>query len=182
MDARKSNKIRDIVGLLQMVKKWKKLAAANSNNNSKKCNSNSNRGIKFLKKTLSFSDNTVSSVSSCHYSENMVPKGYLAVCVGKELKRYVIPTHYLGHQAFGILLREAEEEFGFHQEGVLKIPCDIPVFEMILKAVEEKRDGFFLHDLDLHSNSSDNSADIISNGHCSPDCELIHSFRPQICR
>ena len=66
----------------------------------------------------------------------MVPKGYLAVCVGLELRRFVIPTEYLGHQAFHILLREAEEEFGFEQTGVLRIPCEVSVFESILKIVE----------------------------------------------
>ncbi|KAL2461944.1 SAUR-like auxin-responsive protein family [Abeliophyllum distichum] len=107
-------------------------------------------------------------------SIDQVPKGYLAVCVGKELKRFVIPMEYLGHQAFGILLREAEEEFGFQQQGVLKIPCEVGLFEKILKVMEDKRDVLFLnHD---HTDS-------IINSCYSPDCDLTSpSHHPQMCR
>lgn len=115
----------------------------------------------------------------------MVPKGYLAVCVGKDLKRYVIPTEHLRHHAFGMLLREAEEEFGFHQAGVLKIPCEVGVFEMILKVVQEKRDEFFLHELDL-LNGAAASVSSSSLGRCSPDSDhIFHSpttAHPQLCR
>ncbi|KAF3956989.1 hypothetical protein CMV_017951 [Castanea mollissima] len=169
MDSKKSNKIREIVRLQQILKKWKKLANA-SKNSSNTTSSSTNtstgsRSINFIKRTLSFSD--VSGASN-----EVVPKGFLAVCVGKELKRFVIPTEYLGHQAFGILLREAEEEFGFQQEGVLKIPCEVSVFEKILKVVEEKREVFYLHE-------SGFNADI---GCYSSDCELTPSHHPQMCR
>ncbi|KAI5679567.1 hypothetical protein M9H77_00794 [Catharanthus roseus] len=93
-------------------------------------------------------------------SEAVVPKGYLAVSVGKEeeevIKRFLIPTEYLSHKAFGILLREAEEEFGFQQEGVLKIPCQVSVFEKILQMMQleqqhnqkkhQQQQVFFFHD------------------------------------
>ncbi|KAJ8447592.1 hypothetical protein Cgig2_031205 [Carnegiea gigantea] len=152
MEGKKSNKIREIVRLQQILRKWKKLATTNSSKTSNSSSNDNNggggggnKGIKFLKKTLSFSDNNNNSTNNTHApssaSGEHVPKGYLAVCVGKELKRYVIPTHYLGHQAFGILLREAEEEFGFHQEGVLKIPSDVSVFERILQMVESGGSG-----------------------------------------
>ncbi|CBI18450.3 unnamed protein product, partial [Vitis vinifera] len=147
MDSKKSNKISEIVRLQQILK-----------------------NIKFLKKTLSFTDTT------SMLSTEVVPKGFLAVCVGKELKRFIIPTEYLGHQAFGVLLREAEEEFGFQQEGVLKIPCEVAVFERILKVVEEKRDVFFLHEFGLNAEKE-------MIGCCSSsDCELTPSHHPQMCR
>lgn len=125
MDSKKPNKITQIVRLRQMLKKWKKLAAAPKSNGKR---------IKFLKRTLSFSD-TSSALSGD------VPKGYLAVCVGEEMQRFVIPTEYLGRTAFAVLLREAEEEFGFQQEGVLRIPCEVSVFESILKVVEKNKQG-----------------------------------------
>ncbi|XP_027148681.1 auxin-responsive protein SAUR32-like [Coffea eugenioides] len=84
-------------------------------------------------------------------SSAVVPKGYLAVYVGEGLKRFVIPMEDLGHQAFGILLTEAEEEFEF-QQGVLKIPCQVAVFEKILKMMNKRRDApnaFHLHDFRL---------------------------------
>lgn len=53
-----------------------------------------------------------------------VPKGHLAVYVGKEHKRFVIPISYLSHPLFRDLLDWAEEEFGFnHPMGGLTIPC-----------------------------------------------------------
>ena len=131
MDSKKSNKIRQIVRLQQILKKWRKLA--NSSKTMSRSSSSSRKSIKFLKRTLSL-------------SESSIPKGYLAVCVGEELKRFVIPTEYLDHHAFHLLLRQAEEEFGFQQTGVLRIPCDVCVFENILKMVEEKKEVFFMQE------------------------------------
>ncbi|KAF5202371.1 Saur-like auxin-responsive protein family [Thalictrum thalictroides] len=142
MDSKKSNKISEIVRLQQILKKWRKLANAPKNGSkTSSTNTSTNKSIKFLKKTLSFNDNFVSAFSS-----DIVPKGFLAVCVGKELKRFIIPTEYLGHRAFGMLLREAEEEFGFQHEGALRIPCEVSVFEKILKVVEDKKEVFFMQE------------------------------------
>ena len=77
-----------------------------SHSSTSSCN-NGSKSIKFLKKTLSFTD------TSSMLSTKVVPKGFLVVCVGKEQKRFIIPTEYLGHQAFGVLLREVEEESDF---------------------------------------------------------------------
>ncbi|XP_054779817.1 auxin-responsive protein SAUR15-like [Prosopis cineraria] len=146
MDSKKSNKIREIVKLQQILKKWKKLATASSAAAvAGAATSGSNKGMKFFKRTLSFTD----VVSACSDSNSVVvPKGFLAICVGEELKRFTIPTEYLSHPAFQVLLREAEEEFGFHQEGVLKIPCHVSLFEKVLKVVEDKRPMFFGEDKD----------------------------------
>jgi len=58
-----------------------------------------------------------------------VPKGYLAVYVGEEMKRFVIPTSYLNQTSFQYLLSWAEEEFGYdHPMGGLTIPCTEDVF------------------------------------------------------
>lgn len=177
----KSNKIRDIVRLQQILKKWKKLA----NNSKTTANCPTTKSIKFLKKTLSFSE---SSSSSSSVSTN-VPKGYVAVCVGKELKRFVIRTEYLSHQVFGMLLREAEEEFGFQQEGVLKFPCEVELFEKILKMMEDKR-SFSSPSLKMMDDNSDldHDHDFITNcsNNYSPDhaAELppSHHHHPQMCR
>ncbi|CAJ2679486.1 auxin-induced protein 15A-like [Trifolium pratense] len=53
-----------------------------------------------------------------------VPKGHLAVYVGNDHKRFVIPISYLSHPLFRDLLDWAEQEFGFnHPMGGLTIPC-----------------------------------------------------------
>lgn len=137
-----SNKIIEIVKLQQIMKKWRK--AATSKKSSMQGNSTGGvKSIKFLKKTLSFSDrSTLQGISR----DNVVPKGSLAVCVGEEMKRFVIPMTYLRCQAFDILLKEAEEEFGFQQEGILRIPCQVSLFEEIIKLLENNKDADIIHD------------------------------------
>uniref|UniRef100_A0A7N0TWE4 SAUR family protein n=1 Tax=Kalanchoe fedtschenkoi TaxID=63787 RepID=A0A7N0TWE4_KALFE len=145
MDSKKVNKIGEIIKLQRILKKCRKLAdsfennSSNSNSKSNSSSNNSSKGsnkrTKFLKRTLSFTDN--SSIAGESRS-GTVPKGYLAICVGKDMKKFIIPTEYLSHEAFKILLREAEEEFGFQQEGVLRLPCDECVFEDVLKSIQRK--------------------------------------------
>ncbi|KAF7109293.1 hypothetical protein CFC21_109582 [Triticum aestivum] len=54
-----------------------------------------------------------------------VPKGHFAVYVGEQRKRFVIPTAYLRHPSFLVLLKRVEDEFGFDHRagGGLTIPC-----------------------------------------------------------
>ncbi|KAE8689153.1 Sucrose synthase [Hibiscus syriacus] len=59
-----------------------------------------------------------------------VSKGYLAVYVGPELRRFIIPTSYLSHPAFTVLLEKAEEEFGYDHNGGLTLPCEIETFNI----------------------------------------------------
>ncbi|MBA0786862.1 hypothetical protein Gotri_026349 [Gossypium trilobum] len=159
MDSKKSNKISEIVRLQQIVKKWKRLA--NASKKTTNTGSGGGKSMKFFKRTLSFND---VSAATTGYGSEIVPKGFLAVCVGKELKRYIIPMEYLGHEAFGILLRKTEEEFGFQQEGVLKIPCDVSMFDNILNLLQHKKD-----DDDALFFRLDNS-------------DLTPSHQPQMCR
>jgi len=58
-----------------------------------------------------------------------VPKGYIAVYVGDQMKRFMIPVSYLNQPSFQDLLSQAEEEFGYaHPQGGLTIPCGEDVF------------------------------------------------------
>ncbi|QCE05347.1 SAUR family protein [Vigna unguiculata] len=60
------------------------------------------------------------------------PKGYLAVYVGEDMKRFVIPVSHLNQPLFQDLLSKAEEEFGYdHPMGGLTIPCTEDVFQHI---------------------------------------------------
>ncbi|CAL9163426.1 auxin-responsive protein SAUR36-like [Musa acuminata AAA Group] len=64
------------------------------------------------------------------------PKGHLAVYVGGEKeggppRRYTVPVIYFNHPLFGELLRESEEEFGFHHPGGITIPCPAAKFELV---------------------------------------------------
>ncbi|BAT96539.1 hypothetical protein VIGAN_08349500 [Vigna angularis var. angularis] len=60
------------------------------------------------------------------------PKGYLAVYVGQNMKRFVIPVSHLNQPLFQDLLNQAEEEFGYdHPMGGLTIPCSEDLFQHI---------------------------------------------------
>uniref|UniRef100_A0A1D1YNV3 Auxin-induced protein X10A n=1 Tax=Anthurium amnicola TaxID=1678845 RepID=A0A1D1YNV3_9ARAE len=63
------------------------------------------------------------------------PKGHLVVYVGRKdvdpVYRALVPVIYFNHPLFGALLREAEEEFGFHHPGGITIPCPISDFETV---------------------------------------------------
>ncbi|CAM8970192.1 unnamed protein product [Rhodiola kirilowii] len=146
MDSKKLNKIGEIIKLQRILQKCRKLADSfenNSNNTSNSSKGGSNKRIKFLKRTLSLTDN--SNVSGASRS-GTVPKGYFAICVGKDTKKFIIPTEYLCHKAFEILLREAEEEFGFQQEGVLRLPCEESVFQETLKMIQKKPGALLMHE------------------------------------
>ncbi|KAK6915215.1 Small auxin-up RNA [Dillenia turbinata] len=68
------------------------------------------------------------------------PKGYIAVYVGPEMRRFVIPASYLSMPEFGVLMEQMAEEFGFEQEGGLRIPCEEDDFEKILlKCVKSEK-------------------------------------------
>lgn len=116
MSGSKANKIRQIVRLRQILKKWQQLAGAH-----KEALAAIN-GVSYgnLKRKNSAGNN------NCPQD---VPAGYLAVYVGKELKRFIIPTAYLNYPVFKALLEKAEEEFGFNHKGALTLPCDTVVFE-----------------------------------------------------
>nr|KYP68302.1 Auxin-induced protein X10A [Cajanus cajan] len=58
-----------------------------------------------------------------------VPKGYLAVYVGENKRRFMIPISYLNQPSLGGLLTQAEEEFGYdHPMGGLTILCPEDAF------------------------------------------------------
>ena len=64
-----------------------------------------------------------------------VPKGHLAVYVGRQIqkKRFVVPITYLDQPLFQVLLRHSEEEFGFdHPMGGLTISCEEDEFVKLI--------------------------------------------------
>ena len=68
----------------------------------------------------------------CQWNLKEVPRGFLAVYVGPELRRFVIPTSYLSMPDFRALMERMADEFEFKQEGGLQIPCEEEDFEEIL--------------------------------------------------
>ncbi|GLJ16940.1 hypothetical protein SUGI_0292690 [Cryptomeria japonica] len=54
--------------------------------------------------------------------------GCVAVRVGVEQTKFMIAISYLNHPLFANLLEDAEEVFGFEQNGCLRIPCTVHKF------------------------------------------------------
>ncbi|KAK3022072.1 hypothetical protein RJ639_047340 [Escallonia herrerae] len=50
-----------------------------------------------------------------------------------EAKRFMVALNFLAHPGFMKLLHQAQEEFGFKQEGVLTVPCGPSELQRILK-------------------------------------------------
>lgn len=61
-----------------------------------------------------------------------VPKGHFVVYVGEKRGRYIVPISFLRHHEFQKLLHEAAQEFGFHHQSGLTIPCQQHVFESLV--------------------------------------------------
>lgn len=130
--------IRQIVRLKELLNKWQNVTL-----NSREPNHNGQPRPGGISPEVSrrLKNSTVgcdSDEEGCQTPEPPpdVPKGYLAVYVGPELRRFIIPTAYLSHHLFKVLLEKAEEEFGFDHAGGLTIPCEIETFKYLLKCIE----------------------------------------------
>ncbi|CAI0627894.1 unnamed protein product [Linum tenue] len=79
------------------------------------------------------------------YLPAAVPKGHLAVYVGGndagDFHRVLVPVIYVNHPLFGNLLRDAEEEYGFDQEGGIVIPCPFAEFERVKTRIDAVSGG-----------------------------------------
>jgi SAUR family protein len=70
-----------------------------------------------------------------------LPKGYFAVYVGEEARRFVVPTGYLREPAFRDLMERAADQFGFTQAAGLQVPCAEEDFEELLRRLSRKSGG-----------------------------------------
>ncbi|KAK4478759.1 hypothetical protein RD792_014257 [Penstemon davidsonii] len=64
------------------------------------------------------------------------PTGTFAVYVGEDQERFLVPTGYLSHPLFKMLLEKAYNEFGFEQRNGLVVPCSVSAFQEVISAVE----------------------------------------------
>ncbi|KAL7180540.1 hypothetical protein ACSBR1_043691 [Camellia fascicularis] len=67
-------------------------------------------------------------------ASKLAPKGYVPILVGlsSETKRFMVHTTALSDAEFLELLCKSAEEFGFYNEGVLRIPCEAQAFEEMM--------------------------------------------------
>ncbi|KAL1351704.1 hypothetical protein HN51_015589 [Arachis hypogaea] len=109
----KCSKIRHIVRLRQMLRRWR------------------------IKARMSSAANNRSSSSP----PSDVPAGHVAVCVGINCTRFVVRATHLNHPVFQKLLVQAEEEYGFANHGPLAIPCDEALFEDVIRFISRSESG-----------------------------------------
>ncbi|KGN54862.1 hypothetical protein Csa_012431 [Cucumis sativus] len=74
-----------------------------------------------------------------------VKKGWLAVEVGlqeedERLERFVVPISYLYHPLFKNLLDKAQEIYGYHANGPLRLPCSVDDFLQLRWQIEKESD------------------------------------------
>ncbi|RRT62935.1 hypothetical protein B296_00016466 [Ensete ventricosum] len=55
---------------------------------------------------------------------------------GEQPQRFVVPVEYLSHPLFVGLLKEAEDEYGFHHQGAITIPCRVKHFRRIQSIID----------------------------------------------
>ncbi|ERN14498.1 auxin-responsive protein SAUR71 [Amborella trichopoda] len=71
-------------------------------------------------------------------------KGRVPVHVGEEMERFSVSAELLNNPVFCELLKRSAQEYGYEQEGVLRIPCPVHVFRQLLQCLEQHGD---IHEL-----------------------------------
>lgn len=75
-------------------------------------------------------------VSTPTSAKSLKKQGTFVVYVGEERERFAVPTGYLSHPLFKILLEKTYNEFGFQQTNGLVVPCSVTAFREVVNAVE----------------------------------------------
>jgi len=78
------------------------------------------------------------------FSTSTTPTGFFALYVGEEHQRHVVPTSYLSHPLFKMLLEKSYNEFGFQQRNGLVVPCSVSTFQEVVNAIECNNGKFHL--------------------------------------
>ncbi|CAO2834795.1 unnamed protein product [Amaranthus hypochondriacus] len=95
------------------------------------------------KKMVKKKEQSCSSSSSSRYSRldnindrnDEIRKGYVPVIVGmceEEEERFMLPLGLINHPTILGLLDLSANEFGYHQQGVIQIPCQPHQFRLLL--------------------------------------------------
>ncbi|CAK7341353.1 unnamed protein product [Dovyalis caffra] len=65
-------------------------------------------------------------------------RGYVAMYVGKEGKRYEVPVKYLSNPVFQELLRRSQhQDLDYKIEGAIRIPHSTAFFDQFLRIIKE---------------------------------------------
>nr|XP_010923787.1 uncharacterized protein LOC105046773 [Elaeis guineensis] len=82
--------------------------------------------------------------SPCHDEgmEETIPKGYVPMLVGGEegeVERVLVRVRLLKDPRFAALLEMAAMEFGYRQQGILRVPWDAQKFRQMVDAISKSR-------------------------------------------
>ncbi|KAJ3679320.1 hypothetical protein LUZ60_017331 [Juncus effusus] len=72
-----------------------------------------------------------------------VPTGHVPVYVGEagteedSMERFVIKAELLSRPAFAELLSRAADEFGYNNNGALRIPCSVSDFQHLIRRADQ---------------------------------------------
>lgn len=154
---KKVNMITQIVRLRQVVQRWKTKS--------------------LTRRRDPYSSSSSDSDAPAADSKRRTPPGSLAVYVGPDRIRFVIPTRFLNLPVFIALLHQAEEEFGFHTAGGLALPCEPGFFREILRFLEEDEERFRGVGLEEFLNMGLESFDQSSSS-CKESSSSAASFAP----
>ncbi|KAI4341973.1 hypothetical protein MLD38_026640 [Melastoma candidum] len=80
-------------------------------------------------------------------SSPKTPTGFFPLYVGEDRTRFLVPTGFLSHPLFRMLLDKAQEEFGFQQRSGLVLPCSVAAFQEVLNAVRDCNTKFYFGEL-----------------------------------
>ncbi|KAG8388754.1 hypothetical protein BUALT_Bualt02G0158200 [Buddleja alternifolia] len=86
----------------------------------------------------------LANIVICNGEGGSTPTGTFAVYVGEDRQRFVVPTSYLSHPLFKIMLEKAYNELGFDQRNGLVLPCSVVAFQEMVNAIEAVMGNFIL--------------------------------------
>lgn len=77
-------------------------------------------------------------------SSLVTPRGYVPIAVGvdHETRRFMVHTRALCDSKFLELLGRSEEEYGFCNEGIIRIPYDAKAFEKWMNKGAKNKTSF----------------------------------------
>ncbi|CAO2834794.1 unnamed protein product [Amaranthus hypochondriacus] len=70
--------------------------------------------------------------------ESKLRKGYVPLLVGKyeeEKERFMVPLKFMNHPSLIALLQLSSNEFGYHLQGVIPIPCQPHQFRLLIEKI-----------------------------------------------
>lgn len=76
------------------------------------------------------------------WAEEKIPKGYVPMLVGDEEdqpERFLVHVKLLNDRRFVALMEMAAGEFGYNQQGIIRMPCNARHFQRMVDVISKTR-------------------------------------------